>query len=345
MRIVDLRSDTVTLPTREMRDAMYKAEVGDDVYREDPTVTALEELGADMLGKEAGLFVTSGTMGNQLAAMAHTKKSDEIICESESHIYCYEVAGLACLSGAQSRPLAGDRGILTAGRIRGAIRPGGDVHIPDTGLICLENTHNRAGGTCYPLAELEAIRAVADEYRIPVHMDGARIFNAAVAQGVSAGEIARHADSVQFCLSKGLAAPVGSLLVGSRDFVETARRYRKMLGGGLRQAGILAAAGIVALTGMVDRLAEDHANARTLGEALANLDYCIDLGTVQTNLVIFDVAPLGLTAAAFVERLAASGVKAGASGEYRVRLVTHYGIERSDIDYVAGVLARLKPPC
>lgn len=345
MRVVDLRSDTVTLPTQEMRDAMYRAEVGDDVYREDPTITALEELGAEMLGKEAGLFVTSGTMGNQLAAMTHTKKSDEIICEIESHIYYYEVAGLACISGAQGRPIVGDKGIFTASQVRGAIRMGGDVHIPDTGLICVENTHNRAGGTCYPLAELKAIKAVANEFEIPVHMDGARIFNAAVAQNVAVKEIAQYADTVQFCLSKGLVAPMGSLVVGPKDFIEKARRYRKMLGGGLRQAGIIAAAGIVALKKMVDRLADDHSNAKALGESLANLGFSIDMSTVQTNIVIFDVAPLGLKAAEFIEKLNTTGVKANAFGEYRVRMVTHYGIERDDIDYVAGVLAKIKPSC
>ncbi len=344
MRVVDLRSDTVTMPTPEMRQAMFQAEVGDDVYREDPTVTALEELGAAMLGKEAGLYLTSGTMGNQVAAMAHTKKSDEIICEMESHIYYYEVAGLACLSGAQVRPVIGDRGIMTAAAIRGAIRAV-DVHAPDTGLICLENTHNRAGGTCYPLAELAAIRKLADEFKIPVHMDGARIFNAAVAQGVDVRDIARHADTVQFCISKGLAAPVGSLLVGSRPYIEKARRFRKMLGGGMRQAGIIAAAGIVALKTMVGRLADDHANAKALGEALAAAGYVIDLGTVQTNIVIFATDGLQTDAPAFVARLAAHGVKANAFGERRVRMVTHFGIEKADIDYTIGLLAKLRKEC
>jgi threonine aldolase len=344
VRVVDLRSDTVTMPTPEMRQAMFQAEVGDDVYREDPTVTALEELGAAMLGKEAGLYLTSGTMGNQVAAMAHTKKSDEIICEMESHIYYYEVAGLACLSGAQVRPVIGDRGIMTAAAIRGAIRAV-DVHAPDTGLICLENTHNRAGGTCYPLAELAAIRKLADEFKIPVHMDGARIFNAAVAQGVDVRDIARHADTVQFCISKGLAAPVGSLLVGSRPYIEKARRFRKMLGGGMRQAGIIAAAGIVALKTMVGRLADDHANAKALGEALAAAGYVIDLGTVQTNIVIFATDGLQTDAPAFVARLAAHGVKANAFGERRVRMVTHFGIEKADIDYTIGLLAKLRKEC
>jgi threonine aldolase len=344
MRVVDLRSDTVTVPTPAMRQAMFTAEVGDDVYREDPTVTALEELGASMLGKEAGLFVTSGTMGNQVAAMAHTKKGDEIICEAEAHIYYYEVAGLACLAGAQVRPLVGERGIMTAKMIAEAIRPA-DVHQPDTGLICVEDTHNRAGGTCYPLAELAAIKQLAGERGIPVHMDGARIFNAAVAQGVSAAEIAKHVDTVQFCVSKGLAAPVGSLLVGPRPYIEKARRFRKMVGGGMRQAGIIAAAGIVALKTMVDRLADDHANARALAEAIASSGYSIDMATVQTNIVIFSMTGLKTNAPEFVSKLKEQGIKANAFGDTRVRMVLHYGVSREDIDYTAGVLAKLRKEC
>jgi len=324
-----------------MRQAMFQAEVGDDVYREDPTVTALEILGAQMMGKEAGLFVTSGTMGNQVAAMVHTKRGDEIICEAEAHIYFFEVAGLACLSGAQVRPVAGDRGILTADMIRGSIRAV-DVHAPDTGLICVENTHNRAGGTCYSLAGLAAIKQLAGQHNIPVHMDGARIFNAAVAQGVAVKEIAQHADSVQFCLSKGLAAPVGSLLVGTQRFIGQARRIRKMVGGGMRQAGIIAAAGIVALQSMVERLTEDHENAKRLADGIASIGYEIDLSTVQTNIVIFSVAGLKVYAPKLVAALGENGVKASAFGEQRVRLVTHFGIERADIDYTVDILAKLK---
>lgn len=338
MRTVDLRSDTVTRPTPVMRKAMFEAEVGDDVYREDPTIIKLEEMGAELTGKEAGLFLTSGTMGNQVAVMAHTNKSDEVICETESHIFYFEVGGIACLSGAQPRPLTGDRGILSAEQIRSAIR-GKDVHIPDTGLICLENTHNRAGGTCYPLDTLQAIQQVALTHGIPVHMDGARLFNAAVALGVTAKDITKHVETVQFCLSKGLGAPVGSLLTGSKEFIERCRRFRKMLGGGLRQAGILAAAGIVALTDMVDRLAEDHAHARILAEGLANLGLKVDMATIQTNIVIFDVAPTGKTANIFAEQLRASGVKVNVFGDYRIRMVTHYGVTRDDIDYTLAVIS------
>ena len=340
MQIVDLRSDTVTHPTPQMRKAMYEAEVGDDVYREDPTIIKLEELGAQMTGKEAGLFVASGTMGNQIAVMAHTKKSDEVICETESHIFYYEVGGIACLSGAQPRPITGANGILTADQIKSVIR-GNDVHAPDTGLICLENTHNRAGGTCYTLENLEAIAQLATAHALPVHMDGARIFNAAVALGVSAAEIAHHTQTVQFCMSKGLGAPVGSLLTGSKDFINKSRRFRKMVGGGMRQAGILAAAGLVALTHMVDRLAEDHRHARILGEELANMGLKVDLSTVQTNIVIFDVSPTGKTAKVFADQLRSGGIKVNEFGEYKIRMVTHYGISRKDIDYTLAVVARI----
>ena len=276
MNRIDLRSDTVTLPTAQMREAMYRAEVGDDVYGEDPTLIELEALGARMTGKEAGLFVTSGTMGNQVAVLTHTQRGDEVICEAESHIFYSEVAGLAVLSGVQARTVPSIKGILSAETIEAAIRPQ-DIHQPKTTLICLENSHNRAGGTCYSLDSLAAIRKMADRRKLPVHMDGARLFNAALAQGVTVDKIAQYADTVQFCLSKGLCAPVGSLLVGPADFIARARRYRKMLGGGLRQAGILAAAGIVALQNMTDRLAEDHANAAQLAEAVASAGFAIDL--------------------------------------------------------------------
>ena len=340
MEFIDLRSDTVTKPTAEMREAMFRAEVGDDVYGEDPTVIELERLGARMTGKAAGLFVASGTMGNQVAVMSHTQRGDEVICEAESHIYYYEVAGMAVLAGVQARTLPAVKGILSADTIAAAVRPQ-DIHQPRTSLICLENTHNRSGGTCYPLETLAAIRKVADRHEIPVHIDGARLFNAAAALGVKVDKIAQYADSVQFCLSKGLCAPVGSLLVGSEEFIAKARRYRKMLGGGMRQAGVLAAAGIVGLQSMVERLAEDHANAKLLANELAASGFAIDLSTVQTNIVIFDVSRTGLKAADFVARLKKTGVLAGAVGEYRVRMVTHHGITAADIAKVVDVLQHL----
>ena len=340
MELIDLRSDTVTVPTQEMRDAMASAAVGDDVYGEDPTVNELESLGARLTGKEAGLFVTSGTMGNQVAVMSHTNRGDEVICEAEANIFYYEVAGLAVLSGVQTRPLPSVKGILTAETIEAAVRPL-DIHQPRSALVCLEDTHNRAGGTCYPLETLAAIRKVADRHRMSVHIDGARLFNAAVAQGIKVDKIAHYADSVQFCLSKGLCAPVGTLLVGRKDFINKARRYRKMLGGGMRQAGIIAAAGIIGLQKMVDRLKEDHANARLLAESLANLGLIVDLTTVQTNIVIFDVSRQGLKAADFAAKLKKAGVLANVFGEYRLRMVTHNGITDSDIKQVVDIVTRL----
>lgn len=340
MRIVDLRSDTVTQPTPAMRKAMYEAEVGDDVYREDPTITKLEELGASLTGKEAGLYMTSGTMGNQVAIMTHTKKGDEVICEQEAHVFYYEVAGIACLAGAQPRTAVGEKGILSPAAIGRAIRPR-DVHAPDTGLICLENTHNRAGGTCYPMETLAAIAKLACHHKIPVHMDGARLFNAAVATKVSAAEITEYVDTVQFCLSKGLGAPVGSLLTGSKEFIEKARRYRKMLGGGMRQAGIIAAAGIVALTDMVNRLAEDHDHARILGEGLANLGFGVDLASLQTNIVIFDVTSTEKSVTTVAAALQERGIKINIFGESTIRMVTHYGIDKSDIDYTLAQAAAI----
>ena len=340
MEFIDLRSDTVTKPTVEMREAMFRAEVGDDVYGEDPTVIELERLGARMTGKAAGLFVASGTMGNQVAVMSHTQRGDEVICEAESHIYYYEVAGMAVLAGVQARTLPAVKGILSADTIAAAVRPQ-DIHQPRTSLICLENTHNRSGGTCYPLETLAAIRKVADRHEIPVHIDGARLFNAAAALGVKVDKIAQYADSVQFCLSKGLCAPVGTLLVGSEEFIAKARRYRKMLGGGMRQAGVIAAAGIVGLQNMVERLSEDHANAKLLADALVTAGFAVDLSTVQTNIVIFDVSRSGMKAAELVARLKQAGVLAGAFGEYRIRMVTHHGVTAAEINKVADVLQRL----
>ncbi len=340
MNMIDLRSDTVTKPTPEMREAMYRAEVGDDVYGEDPTITELESLGARMTGKEAGLFVTSGTMGNQVAVMTHTRRGDEIICDAEAHIFYSEVAGLAVLSGVQARTIPSVKGILSAETIEAAIRTE-DIHQPSTSLICLENTHNRAGGTCYPLETLAAVRKVADRRKIPVHIDGARLFNAAVALGVPVDKITQYADTVQFCLSKGLCAPVGTIITGRSDFIARARKYRKMLGGGMRQAGILAAAGIVGLTSMVDRLAEDHQNARRLAEDLASAGFSIDLSTVQTNIVMVDVSRMGVKAVDFASKLKKAGVLASVFGEYRIRMVTHHGITSVEIGTVVDTLNRL----
>ncbi len=340
MKQIDLRSDTVTLPTAEMREAMYKAEVGDDVYGEDPTVLNLEKLAAEITGKQASLFVPSGTMGNQLAAMSHTVHGEEIICEQESHVYYYEVGGLAVLSGLQTRTIVGDRGRLSPAIIEAGIR-GKDIHQPQSSLIWLENTHNRAGGTFYRPDQLSAIRNTADDYSLKIHMDGARVFNAAVAQRISVKELVQHVDSVMFCLSKGLCAPVGSILAGSKEFIEKARRNRKMLGGGMRQAGILAAAGLVSLNKMVDRLAEDHDNAKRLAEGIADLGLEIDMETVQTNIVIFKVDKSKKSADKITSDLREAGILASQFGSEKIRMVTHYGITFNDINATLAALKKV----
>lgn len=340
MRSVDLRSDTVTTPTPQMREAMYRADVGDDVYGEDPTVNELEKIAAQMTGKQNALFVASGTMGNQLAVMVHCARGDEVICEADSHIFYYEVGGLAYLAGVQARTVVGEKGIISPGTFSQAMRSK-DIHQPQTALLCIENTHNRAGGTCYKLEDLAAVREVAVTGKIPIHMDGARVFNAAVARGVAVAEIAQYADSLNLCLSKGLGAPVGSLLLGEKDFIDKARRYRKMLGGGMRQAGILAAAGIVAITTMGERLIEDHENAQILANAIAEMGFSIDMTTVQTNIVVFNVSRKNVSAASIVQKLSENGIKANQFSEETVRMVTHFGITRKDIDYTIDVMARI----
>lgn len=340
-RLIDLRSDTVTVPTPEMRKAMYEAEVGDDVYGEDPTINRLEERAAQMLGKEAGLFVVSGTMGNLVAILTHTRPGNEIILEAESHIFYYEVGGCAALGGVMVRTVAGERGAIAPGKLEEVIR-GPDIHSPPTGLIALENTHNRAGGAVIPLENIKAVREVAGRYGIPMHLDGARIFNAATALGVPAAEIASYFDSVMFCLSKGLAAPVGSLLVGSKEWIARARKWRKMVGGGMRQAGILAAAGIVALEQMVDRLAEDHANAKYLAAGLAEISGLkINPEEVETNIVRLDVAGTGMTGEEFCAELKLRGILASPFGPTIVRLVTHKDVSRADMEKTLSVISQM----
>lgn len=329
---IDLRSDTVTQPTDEMRRAMAEAPVGDDVYGEDPTIRRLEELGASMIGKEAALFVPSGTMGNQVAILTHTQRGEEIIVDANSHIFMYEVAAAAVLSGVQVRTVDGIRGEIALADIEGAIR-GEDIHSPITRLLCLENTHNRAGGTVVGPEVMDAMAGVAHARGVRVHLDGARIFNASAALGVPAARLCRDCDSVMFCLSKGLSAPVGSLLAGSSEFITRARKNRKMLGGGMRQAGILAAAGIVALSRMVERLSDDHANARRLAQGLAGIPgLSVDLGTVQTNIVVVDVSRTGKAPEAFAASLAAKGVLTVPFGARSIRMVTHKDIRVEDID-------------
>jgi len=333
MRIVDLRSDTVTKPSPEMRKAMAEAEVGDDVFGEDPTVNLLQERVAELLGKEAALFVASGTMANQVAIRAHTEPGDEVVLESDSHVCNYESAAPAALSGVQLRMLSGRYGVITAEQIESAIRPAG-VHYPRTSLVWIENTHNRAGGTVFPLGEIARIGELCRREGLKFHMDGARLLNASVASGVSPGEFASPVDSTSICLSKGLGCPVGSVLAGSSDFIERAKRFRKMFGGGMRQVGILAAAGLYALEHNVDRLADDHANARRLAEAIAGLPGVgVDLEAVQTNIVIIDVSGSKLTAPEAQELLKSEGVLVLPRDMRTLRAVTHLDVSREDIEH------------
>jgi threonine aldolase len=328
---IDLRSDTVTLPTDEMREAMSNTEVGDDVYQEDTTVNRLEELAAKKIGKEAALIVPSGTMGNLIAVLTHCQRGDEVILEMDSHIYYYEVGGMSAVAGVIPRLIIGDKGILNPEDIKKALRDE-NLHYPKTTLICLENTHNRAGGTIASPEIIEEICQLAHQRNIQVHLDGARIFNAAVALNLDPVTLTKNVDSVMFCLSKGLSAPVGSILTGSKEFIQRARKNRKMLGGGMRQAGILAAAGIIALENMVERLEEDHKNARILGEGLAGISGIkIDLETIQTNMVYFDLNKSGMDTYQFLPKLAEYNILGSPRPPTKVRLVTHYGISEDDI--------------
>lgn len=335
MRIVDLRSDTVTLPTPQMRDAMYNTELGDDVYGEDPTVNRLEAMSAERLGMEAGLLTASGTMSNLLALLTHvTARGEEVIMGDLAHTFLYEVGGPAGLGSITTRTVRNQPdGTMRLDEVEASVR-GPNVHHPRTRLIVVENTHNRMGGAVLPSSYLEDLRSLASRHGVKIHMDGARIFNAAVALGVDAAGLTRSVDTVCFCLSKGLACPVGSVLCGPKDFIDEARRYRKMVGGGMRQAGILAAAGIVALNEMVERLADDHDNARRLAAGLAVLPGIrLNPDAVQTNIIVFDVDPDRLKPAEFHRAMCDRGIKFNAVGGPRFRLVTHYGIEREDVDF------------
>ncbi len=338
--MIDLRSDTVTKPTAEMRKAMAEAEVGDDVYGEDPTVNRLEGLAAEMFGKEAALFVASGTMGNQVSIMAHTQRGDEVILEADSHIFWYEAGAMSVLSGVMPHPIKGKNGAMDPDEVRRAIRPK-DIHFPRTSLISVENTHNRSGGRVVPIENFKAIYEIAKEHEISVHVDGARIFNASIASKVPVKEYAKYADSLMFCLSKGLCAPVGSIVVGSKGFIERARKARKILGGGMRQAGVLAAAGIVALTKMVDRLREDHENAKLLAVKLKEIGYAVNPEEVETNMVILRTDNLKVNAHQLLKKMKERGVLAVAFSDSSIRLVTHNDVSRSDILRALDVFEKL----
>jgi len=329
-RIIDLRSDTVTLPSPEMRRAMAEAAVGDDVFGEDPTVRRLEAMAAERTAKEAGLYVASGTMSNLVAIMTHCGRGDEAIVGSESHIIQHEVASAAGVAGVQLRTVAnGPRGGIDPRKMEGLIR-GENVHNPRTSLLCLENTHNRRSGAAIPFEDIQELAEVAHGRGLRVHIDGARFFNAALALGTSVAALAAPADSIGFCLSKGLGAPVGSVLCGTAEFIGRARKNRKMLGGGMRQAGIIAAAGVYALEHMVDRLAEDHANARILAQGLAALPMIdLEAESIDSNIVIFGVRG---DVAGFVRAVKQEGVLTTSPGPGKVRMVTHYGIDRGDVE-------------
>jgi threonine aldolase len=334
--LIDLRSDTVTKPTPAMRAAMAAAEVGDDVYGEDPTINQLEARAAEVFGRAAAIFVPTGTMGNQIAIRLHTQHGQEVVCESRAHIVDWELAMVAAFSGCQLRTLPAERGILTWAQIKTALLPK-IYYRTQVGLISLENTHNRGGGTVTPLDVLEEIWAGAKNAKLPIHLDGARVFHAATYLGISVAELTRGFDTVMFCLSKGLCAPVGSMLVGSRELIERARIYRKALGGGMRQAGVLAAAGLIALNEMPKRLGEDHANARFLAERLAELPQVeIDLGAVQTNIVIFSLR--NGDDAELVARLKARGVIASTVAPKGIRLVTHHDVGREACERAAAIM-------
>jgi threonine aldolase len=335
---VDLRSDTVTRPTPEMRRAMAEAEVGDDVYGEDPTVNRLEQRAAEIFGKEAALFVPTGCMGNLIAIKIWTHHGNEVICDERGHVNLYELASMSAVAGCMPRAVRGDDGILTWKQIEPAIRPR-IYYDSQTALLCLENSHNMAGGTVYETTQVAEICDKAHEAGLKVHLDGARIFNAATALGEKVSDMARKVDSVMFCLSKGLGAPVGSMLVGSREFIDKGRVYRKMFGGGMRQAGVLAAAGLIALEKSPARLHIDHANARRLAEGVAQMPgLSIDPAKVRTNIVIFDCAKTGKTAVELVEELYKRGVWAQDTAQYSVRFVTHCDVDRMVIEKALTVL-------
>jgi threonine aldolase len=343
-QLIDLRSDTVTKPTPAMRRAMAEAEVGDDVYDEDPTVKVLEARTAELLGKEAALFVPSGTMANQIGVGVNTQPGDELLCSSTAHVYVWEAGGIARLSGVTARTFAGDHGILSLEVVRDAIRPSHDVHYVRTRLLCLENTHNRGGGRVHPIASIASLAGWARENDLAMHLDGARLMNAVVASGRGAAEWAHYFDTVSICFSKGLGAPVGSALAGSATAIHRARRLRKLFGGGMRQVGILAAGALYALDHHVERLSEDHANARILAEAFTGTDgFALECGPVETNLVWVSVHPSVGTATEVVAYLRGRGILVSAMGPQVLRACTHLDVTRDQVEHVADVIRQIEP--
>ncbi len=342
MEPIDLRSDTVTKPTPAMRRAMAEAEVGDDVYLEDPTVNRLQERAAEIFEKEAALFVPSGTMGNQICVKLSARPGTEVVLEQRSHIFNYEMGASAVLSGVTFRPVAGEDGLLNWDLISGAIHHGAPYYVTPTSLVALENSHNMAGGSVMPLATMREVCERAHAIGLRVHLDGARVFNAAIALDTTVAEIARPFDSVMFCLSKGLGAPVGSMIAGSKEFIAEGRNWRKLLGGGMRQVGVLAAAGLIALEDSPKFLIEDHANAKRLAEGLAELRGVeVDPERVQTNIVIFDIADTGLTTAQLSAELKSRGVLANGVNAREMRMVTHYDVNREQIERTIQIVREI----
>jgi len=338
IELIDLRSDTVTLPTEEMLEAMRHAKLGDDVFGEDPTVNQLQEMAAQRMGKEAALLVPSGTQANLVSVMSNTTRGELAFLESQSHIYWYEAGGVSAIAGLLPWPIRSETGAIDPADLEAAIRPR-NVHFPEPTLVCLENTHNRHGGTIMKPTQIKALSQVAKEHGLKVHMDGARIFNAAIGLGVDVKEFTRHVDSLMFCLSKGLSCPIGSIVVGSKEFIEKARRTRKVLGGGMRQAGVIAAPGIVALEKMVDRLKEDHENAKFLAEKMVKLNGIkLKMENVQTNMVSFELDPAVTNDELFLNGLKENGVLALAQSKNKIRFVTHYGIRREQVEKAAAIV-------
>lgn len=337
--MIDYRSDTFTKPGAAMLEAMFKAEVGDDVFGEDPTVNKLEAMAAEMFGMEASIFCPTGTMTNQIAIKCHTEPGDEVICDQVSHVYIYEGGGIAFNSGSSVRALPGNRGRITADHVLEFINPD-DVHKPRTSLVSLENTANRGGGSCYDFNEIEKIKEVCLQYNLALHLDGARLFNAIVAKGEKPTQYGKTFDSISICLSKGLGTPVGSVLIGKKDFIKKARRIRKVLGGGWRQAGYLAAAGIFALENNIDRLAEDHYHARVLAAALGEKDFTGTIFTVETNILIFEVKGR-LTPVTFAEKMSEQEIRVLAISKTQVRMVLHLDISEEMVQKTVEAIESL----
>jgi len=339
--MIDLRSDTVTKPTPAMREFMIRAEVGDDVFAEDPTVNRLQAMISEMLGKESALFVPSGTQGNQICINTHTHPGQEVICDYNAHIFNYESGAPGMLSGVQLHPLIGHYGHPTVGQISEVVRPPDD-HYPQTGLICLENTHNRAGGTIFPFEEIKKISKFAKTHHLPLHLDGALLWNASIATGISLSEYAAHFDSVSLCFSKGLGAPIGSIIAGTQSFIQRAHAYRKAYGGGMRQVGFIAAACLFAVENHFERLSDDHRNARQLAEYLNDVTgFSVDMESVQTNIVIADVSGTGQKAEEIVQKLKNEGILTIPFSSKRIRFVTHLEITHQDILACKDILNRL----